>query len=522
MEGHWIRLIEASEQCDDKAAVSRRRFRRRVHDDDLEKRVARAELLCHLGELSSARQALEGATLAPGNSDTLDQLKDPTRRPPRPREPLPHDVVSHVPGRAFELDEQLLSRNLRSVRRGAAAGPSGMTTEHLRLLCSDMRTLHVFFQVAEKFARGEIPESVVKMVKLGRMTALSRPDGRVRGIVTGDVVRRLVARTMAQQLGKAVEAATSPHQYALSTKAGCECIAHILQGLTDADERATVISVDGVSAFDLISRGAMMQGLMRVDGGSEAVPFVRMFYGSPSEYLWEDSLGVVHTIPQGEGGEQGDPLMPLLFAVGQHQALEAVKGQLSDGDHLLAYLDDTFIVTQPESTGDSFRSLETELWNRAKIRIHGSKTKIWNRAGIRPPICDELERRARAIDPSAIVWRGSEVPCHQQGLKVLGTPLGHPEFVRQFLEKVTTKHDLLLSRIPAVHDLQSAWLILLHCAAARANFLLRVVSPDLVEHFAHNHDHQIWECLARILDVDLNQCEAGMKASASLPLSMGG
>ena len=177
--------------------------------------------------------------------------------------------------------------------------------------------------------------------------------------------------------------------------------------------RATVISVDGVSAFDLLSRGAMMQGLMRVDGGSEAVPFVTMFYGSPSEYLWEDSLGVVHTIPQGDGGEQGDPLMPLLFAVGQHQALEAVKGQLSDGDHLLAYLDDTFIVAQPESTGDSFRSLETELWNRTKIRIHGGKTKIWNRAGIRPPICDELERRARAIDPSAIVWRGSEVPCRK-------------------------------------------------------------------------------------------------------------
>ena len=97
------------------------------------------------------------------------------------------------------------------------------------------------------------------------------------------------------------------------------------------------------------------------------------------------------------------------------------------------------------------------------------------------------------------------MPCHQQGLKVLGTPLGHPGYVRQFLEKVTTNHDLLLSRIPMVHDMQSAWLILLHCAAARANFLLLVVSPDLVEHFAHNHDHQIWECLARILDVDLKQ-----------------
>ena len=49
-----------------------------------------------------------------------------------------------------------------------------------------------------------------------------------------------------------------------------------------------------------------------------------MFYGTPSEYLWEDATGTVHTIPQGEGGEQGDALMPLLFSVGQHSSLEAV------------------------------------------------------------------------------------------------------------------------------------------------------------------------------------------------------
>ena len=46
-------------------------------------------------------------------------------------------------------------------------------------------------------------------------------------------------------------------------------------------------------------------------------------------------VSVVHTIPQGEGSEQGDPLMPLSFVVGQHQALETVKGQRSDRDHLL-------------------------------------------------------------------------------------------------------------------------------------------------------------------------------------------
>ena len=89
-------------------------------------------------------------------------------------------MVRRILGRRFELNEQLLSRNLMSVRRGALAGPSGMTIEHVRFLCSDMRTFHVFFQVAEKLARGEIPETVVKVVKLGKMTTLSKPNGGVR------------------------------------------------------------------------------------------------------------------------------------------------------------------------------------------------------------------------------------------------------------------------------------------------------------------------------------------------------
>ena len=54
-------------------------------------------MLVSLGELSSARQALEGAELAPRNQATLNALRDPTRRPPRARAPLPdkrHDTHS--------------------------------------------------------------------------------------------------------------------------------------------------------------------------------------------------------------------------------------------------------------------------------------------------------------------------------------------------------------------------------------------------------------------------------------------
>ena len=124
-----------------------------------------------------------------------------------------------------------------------------------------------------------------------------------------------------------MEGATAPFQYALSAKAGCECVAHALKALSELNPEATVLSIDGISAYDLISRRAMLTGLAGVEGGAQVLPFVNLFYGQPSYWL-EDSMGTVHEVAQGEGGEQGDAMMPLLFALGQHPVLEALNRQL--------------------------------------------------------------------------------------------------------------------------------------------------------------------------------------------------
>ena len=121
-----------------------------------------------------------------------------------------------------------------------------MTNEHLRILLSNPSHFQLLFRAAEQLARGDIPAAVVDVVRLGRMIALQKPDGGVRGIVVGDVLRRLVGRTIAQQVMSAVKRYTAPFQYALKTRAGTECVAHMLQALTEADPNATVFSNDGI------------------------------------------------------------------------------------------------------------------------------------------------------------------------------------------------------------------------------------------------------------------------------------
>ena len=364
--------------------------------------------MVQVGELSSARQALEGAELAPRNRRTLSELQNPVRRPPVPREPIPEDLMELTPPQ-FDLDESLFGKTFRSSKKGSVGGPSSMTNEHLRLLLDSVRDTHFLFLVAEQLALAQVPPSIVSLIRQGRLTALSKDDGGARGIVAGDVIRRLVARTMARQLSEAVKAATALFQCALSTRAGCECVAHALQSMCEADPHTTVLSVDGIGAFDLVSRTAMLRGLCRVPDGPEALPFVRMFYGQASMYLWEDDEGIVHDIHQGEGGEQGDALMPLLFSLGQHPALQAVQAQLLPGERVFAYLDDVYVITTPARVGAIYRLFERELWIHANIRVHAGKTRVWNSGGHRPAACDELERISRAVN-GGNVWRGSQVP----------------------------------------------------------------------------------------------------------------
>ena len=97
---------------------------------------------------------------------------------------------------------------------------------------------------------------------------------------------------------------------------------HMLR--VDHDHRATSLKVDGIGAYDHILRSAMLTRLVPLPNAGSLAPFVKMSYVAPSTYSWFDDEDRRHTVTQAEGGEQGDPVMPLLFSIGIQGALEGV------------------------------------------------------------------------------------------------------------------------------------------------------------------------------------------------------
>ena len=240
---------------------------------------------------------------------------------------------------------------------------------------------------------------------------------------------------------------------------------------------ATVLSIDGVSASNAICRFARVTELARLPGRGELIHFVLMFYGSALQYLWEEDASDVFHIKQGEGENKRTRFMHLLFVLGQHRSLMAVQDRLRESEKFLAFLDDVYVITSPDRVGHAYTVLQHELWTRCHIRINTGKTQVRNRMGERPATCDMLERNAHESDQRARVW-----------LKVLGIPLGHPECVSDRQERLAAEHQTLLDWIPVILDLQCAWAVLLHCASARANYVIRVVRPEQIQRFARCHD----------------------------------
>ena len=261
--------------------------------------------------------------MAPKTLEILEKLR--RKRCQSRVQPIALDVMEFTPETPVELDARVFATSLRSAPRGSVAGPGGCTYEMLQVCLDDVELLQMLTSAAEDFARAAVPRVVFKAFQKANMTALLKRDGGVRGFATGTSFLRLVAKSLARQFSKEVEGACAPFQFALSTKAGTDCVGHVIRALTDANSTTTVLSVDGMGTYDRVFGGDHVVQVALLTSAAWPLPFVRAMYSEPSHYTWRDDSGNLHDIVQYEGGEQGDPLVPLLFSLGTHDAMSEAK-----------------------------------------------------------------------------------------------------------------------------------------------------------------------------------------------------
>jgi hypothetical protein len=230
----------------------------------------------------------------------------------------------------------------------------------------------VLFAVVKKLNAGAFHPDAADLLGDSALVALYKPDGRVRPIGMGTALRRLAGRVMMavissdvatvlttsevtpEQLLAAGYAADTPCLTPLQLGCGFNGGAEVLflcTRLALEKKEWAVVSDDKKNGFNAISRESIVAALRR--WFPELLPHFRFFYGRQGGLFVSadggrlaacDKFGNVFT--SAEGCTQGDPLGPLYFALGYHQALLESQARSPDVLHL-AYLDDTYYLAPP-------------------------------------------------------------------------------------------------------------------------------------------------------------------------------
>ena len=187
---------------------------------------------------------------------------------------------------------------------------------------------------------------------------------------------------------------------------------HRLCGPTCSGQPLTVTLPRQFSALTALVQTTTSSGQLcwedcwRCQEAREILLFVRLSSAQPSCHGWHDQEGTRRTVTQAEGGEQGDPLMPLLFFIGIQGALEEVARLLERGEQLCA-----FLLCQLSRVETLCTVLSDAFLRHAGIQLHQGKTKACNNAGVIP---DNVE------DLSPEVWQPKGTPIGSEQCKSPG------------------------------------------------------------------------------------------------------
>ncbi|CAI5967536.1 unnamed protein product [Closterium sp. NIES-65] len=314
--------------------------------------------------------------------------------------------------------------------------------------------------VYQLWLRGYCAPAARSLLASSTLVALAKPNLDVRPIAIGEVLIRILSRAVCLQLrDQMARVFLTSQQFGVGVTCGTEVVVRGIRRALDDHPEWVVLQLDVANAFNSFHRDAMFQALYTSVEFRFLIPFIRLFYGTPSDLLYRANGGVT-TIHSERGTRQGDPLSPFLYALTQRVALQPV---LAEGDvQLWSYADDTYVMGPPSTVLHHFAMIVRHL-RELGLAVQPHKCLVYGRDFV----------TSREVE--AFTSLGIEVA--RRGLTVMGVPVGSDAFMERSLPERLERMERVLPWLPRLRQPQTAARLLSACVSTRPQYLARTVPP---------------------------------------------
>lgn len=332
--------------------------------------LSRAERLVKEGALGKAARAVDTKTLPP-HPGAIQRAIIERVHPEGPTSlPVNPDKTPRFP----DLDWDYLSKRIRDLPRSAAPGATGWTRELLIPLVDSLTCRPVITALLLGILNNTLSDALRRTLSTSILIVITKevspgeePDGRP--IAMGDFFAKLAAGIAFDRERSKIAEIFGDLQFGALKKQGTETIILRTRREFRASKKHVMATLDLRNAFNALCRDIMMQTVFDYKL-CDLFNIVEFLYGRPSSLLSPFAPGQQSK----QGVRQGDPLGPILFALGIHPTLVSLEK-----DHpnvrLRAYLDDVTALGLPVDVA-AFIADFTNRMARLGLAINVKKSKV--------------------------------------------------------------------------------------------------------------------------------------------------
>ena len=316
---------------------------------------------------------------------------------------------------------------------------------------------------------------------LWKQSSLIALGEKCRPVCIGMTWRRLIAAgTVREWKPKMEEIFRGANQFGVAVAGGVERVAMEAQLVHQTGN--WVIQTDCSNAFNTAKRTAIMAQ------AAKSIPdlvgyIARCYDQKPAMAVYEMDSGERRTIECTSGVQQGDGMGPPLFCLTLVPILTEMRERYQDlGVNVQAYMDDITLHLQDVTT-ETMQAMTDLVHELAEVGIVVNRRKS---SALPPPEHVVTDEQRRLMGEAGL-------PIAEEGITVVGVPIGRDDYVKEFAMKVVTEGgaEKLARMLPHMSDKQVAHLVTSLSLTQRSAYIERGIDSTLSKEACERLDNMV-------------------------------